>query len=315
MKPIAIRVRLCPFSHTPGLRCLIPSTTHVIQCFPALIRVAGQELPLEVDGAVEQFTVVQDLERRCVTLFSRSYHVHILPTLEVVSTKHPQTLPVEQPRYCFGTHRKQQWERIRAQCDLTVLFPIWMRLGGLLQLPQVEIDDRGVFGLLGECTSALANHRPEHIFPAFRKLFLAGFHELMLPRSEDTDYQGILPLNTPVSTTPPLYLLTEGAALIRSLFLEQMNEELVLLPNLPPELFAGRIVGERWQLGTFDCIWSKKRLLGVILHAEREGELSLRLPHIYTRYRVTASKQRRWIPCGTRLAIEKGERYLLDCFE
>ena len=92
---LSIAERLRPFSHQPGTLCLIPGTTFVVEAFPALVRIrefSGEllkELPVDVSGPPEQFTVMQDLERGCVTLFSEQYHFHILPSLEIVFQKTP----------------------------------------------------------------------------------------------------------------------------------------------------------------------------------------------------------------------------------
>ncbi|MBS0623123.1 MAG: hypothetical protein JSS62_00710 [Verrucomicrobia bacterium] len=317
MKPIEIHERLRPFSHTPGIKCLIPSTCHQVQVFPTLVRLENQDIPLEAKGPLHNFTVVQDLERCCVTVFSEAYHFHILPNLQIVESKHPHSPFYQTARYSFGRHKKLQWERLRHSCDFAQLFPIWLRLGMLLTLPTCHIDSTGMFSLLAECEHEIAAHRPELILPAFHRLFLAGFGGMMVPRNQDEEYQGILSSQEGCSKTSALYLLTQGAELIRSLFLRSCGQELVILPHLPPELFAGRIVAERFDFGTLDMIWSKKQLKALSLHTSQSGELHLHFPAHLHSFRLKRFKQDRGrrVVCGTPLAIEANEHYVLDCFE
>jgi len=317
MKPIEIRARLYPFSHTPGVACLLPSTSHRVEVFPSLIRCGEHEWPLEVEGPSARFTVVQDLEHSCVTVFSESYHVHLLPDLTLVSGKRPKNTSVSLPRYHFGDHKKLEWERVKARCHMGEVFPLWLRLGQLLRLPHVPIDTSGMFSLLTKCEEVISEHKPERILPAFKKVFLAGFEGMMIPRNQDSEHQGILPSKAEISTTSPLYLLTWGAELIRSLFFRSYGQELVILPELPPELFAGRIVGETFTFGTCDIIWSKKELTALVLHAQTSGEIHLHFPPMWSSFRLKRGKHTHCqrIPCGTPLAIEAGEHYVLDCFE
>ena len=155
MSVIQIAKRLRPFSHEPGSCCQIPGTSYLVEAFPALVRIKEysgsviQEFPLQIQGPLKQFTVMQDLERGCVTLFSEQYHIHILPNLEVVHTKHPHLLPLShQERLSLGSHKKLDVDRMRRKNDIYALFPMWFKLGGLLKLPPRGGDERGMFSLL-----------------------------------------------------------------------------------------------------------------------------------------------------------------------
>src|SRR5689334_22585384 len=116
---ISIAERLKPFSHQPGAKCLLPESPYLVEAFPALVRIktlSGEiikEIPLPIEGPLEQFTLMQNLERGCVTLFSEAYYFHILPNLEVVFQKNPPLPPLKtEERLSLGSHKKQEWEAI-----------------------------------------------------------------------------------------------------------------------------------------------------------------------------------------------------------
>lgn len=313
---IKIAARLHPFSHSPRTRCLIPGTDILVEACPALIRVGKKEIILEIEGPLKNFTVMQDLERGCVTVFSEHYHFHILPSCEIVYTKNPHLPPLaNQERLSLGSHKKQEWEGIRKRLDFREIFPLWFRLGSLLKLPKREEEDKGIFTLIAGCREAILAHQPEKILPAFHKLFLAGFQDLMVPRLQDEEFQGILPHNTPLPESSPLYLLREGADLIRSLFFLSSGSEVALLPNLPPEFFAGRMTNLACPpYGELDIEWTKKEIRTLEFRATLDGELHLHFPSSMKNYRLRSSKRERGKrrSCGDPLEIKSGCRYLLD---
>lgn len=322
---ISIAGRLKPFSHHPGISCLIPTTPYLVEAFPALVRIkefSGElikEIALEIEGPLKQFTLVQDLERGCVTLFSEMYHFHVLPDLTISFQKNPPLPPIKiEERLSLGSHKKQEWEGMRRRCDFRELLPLWFRLGSLLDLPLRKGDDKGVFSLLKEVKAALYAHRPEKILPSLKKVFLAGFKQLFVPRAFDEDHQGILPLNTPLSEDSPLYLLSEGSQLIRSLFIMTKENEISILPNLPPELFAGRMLHlECPKYGTIDLEWSKKTIRRVHFHALADAEVLLHFPSPLSQFRVrqTLQDKGKRLSCGDCLEIKSGSHYLLDRFQ
>lgn len=320
---IEIKERLRPFSHLPGTRCLIPGTEYIVEAFPALIRIYEKEelvkvLPLEIEGPLKQFTVMQDLERGCVVVFSERYHFQILPDLEIVTTKHPHLPPLSnQERLSLGSHKKQDWNEIKKRGDFRDIFPLWFRLGSLLNLIPRAIPEEGIFSLIEEGKQALLAHQPEKLVPIFQKLYLAGFESLMVPRIKDTDYQGIVPLG-PLPQSSPLYLLTEGAILIRSMFLLSSGNEIAILPNLPPEFFAGRMLHLKCApYGELDLEWTKKMVRRVEFRAKQDGEIQFYFHPSIKTFRVRESKKDRGhhVTAGQPLAIKSGCSYLLDRFQ
>lgn len=321
---ITIAERLKPFSHVPGTSCLLPGTEYLVECFPTLIRIknfSGQvikEVTLDLQGPLREFTLMQDLERGCITLFSEFYRFHILPNLEVVFQKNPPLPPLKvEERLSLGSHKKQDWESIKKRCDFHEIFPLWLRLGSLLNLPPREGDDRGVFSLLKKVREASYAHHPEGILPAFEQLFRAAFGKMFVPRASDEDHQGIL-TSTEKSDDSPLYLLTEGAEIIRSLFFLASENEFSLLPNLPPEFSEGRMLHLNCSLyGKANLEWSKKMIKKVHFKAEREGEIIFHFPPDIRRFRLREALQEKgiFLAAGESLEIKSGCHYLLDQFQ
>src|ERR1700733_2465734 len=322
---ITIAGRLKPFSHHPKTLCLIPGSQYIVEAFPTLIRIksfAGiivKEVLLEDPGPLRQFTVMQDLERGCVTLFSEQYCLHVLPNLDVALQKNPPLPPLAiKERLSLGSHKKQEWEQIKRRCDFREIFPLWLRLGSLLNLPPRKGDERGAFSLLQSVRAASYSHQPETILPAFERLFLSCFGHLLIPRAYDEDYQGFLSASEPYSEDSPLYLLTEGAEMIRSLFFIASENEISILPNLPPEFFAGRMTHLLCPpYGTVDLEWSKKTIKKVHFHAQNDGEMIFHFRSDIRRFRVRRDGRERGdlFSCGDSLAIKSGSHYLLDLFQ
>ena len=137
----------------------------------------------------------------------------------------------------------------------------------------------------------------------------------LTPRLEDTDYHGFtLP---PIQAADnPLALLSEGANLIRELFVSTREQELHLLPVLPPEFHCGRLVGTALGPLTLSLEWSKKLMRRMILTTETIGEWTLQFQKPLQSFRLRHSPRDRGqrLQCGSWLTFEPGVEYLLDRF-
>lgn len=322
---LSITSRLRPFSHQPKTECLIPGTEILVEAYPSLIRLKDfngkvfKEISLVIEGPLKQFTVMQDLERGCVTVFSEQYRFHVLPDGELSYAKNPGLPSLSnREKLSLGSHKKQEWEGIKKRGDFREIFPIWFRLGSLLNLPKRKEANTGIFSLIKKCHDVIESHQPEMILPAFNNLFLTGFHDIMVPRLWDDDFHGILPSDAPLAKGSPLYLLSEGAALIRSLFFVSSDNELAILPNLPPQFFAGRILNLKCPpYGELDLEWSKKVIRRLEFRAHRDGEIYFHFRSPLRSYRVRQSKHEkgRMYACGDSLKVRPGMCYFLDRFQ
>lgn len=321
---ISISERLRPFSHTPGTRCLIPGTSFSVEAFPALLRIHSfdgkvvKEIDLEIDRRLDQFTIFQDLERGCVTVLSELYHIHILPTLEVSFKKHPPLPPFKVvERLSLGSNKKQEWDAIKKRCDFREIFPLWYRLGASLDLPLKNHENLGMFTLITKIKEAIFSHRPETILDHFKSLFLAGFGHMLMPREFDDEHQGILPERLSAGSTP-LYLLSEGSALIRSLFMTAEKNECCILPNLPPAFFSGRWMNlALMPYGVVHLEWSKKMIRRLHFEAHSTGEVLFHFSPDVRQFRLRTDLRDKGkiYTCGDSLEIKSGSHYLLDQFQ
>jgi hypothetical protein len=314
------------FSHKPGICCLIPGSPFEAEIFPALIRfydLRGNERLLlkeqefTINGPLKSFTVLQDLERGCLSVWGDGLCYHVLPDLSIVHGKKiplgPQAFP---ERFSCGIHKKQEWEKIVERRQFEEIFPYWFLLGN--QLPPLKpLHCRtGIFALLDACKEEIEKKTPETIFSCFERLFLAGFRGMLVPRLKDEEYQGIIK-TTVLPEESPLHLLKEGAGLIRSLYLQVNDEKISLLPFLPPQCHAGRFLRIQIPDGELDIEWSKKKIRRCILRSQQERTWQLQIPSVHQGFRLRTSMKDKgkWMSRGEGLEIKSGGIYLLDRFQ
>lgn len=278
---IKIGQRLRPFSHLPGVYCLLPGTCYRLQLFPTRLFVDDiseafpkrvKELKFDRKGPVPDFTVLQDIERAEVACFGHAQdgYFHTLEKGNLVQG-------VE--RLSLGSHKKLDLALMQRRIDFKEIFPIWFQLGQMLPV----LEDKqfaGTLALLGACQEAIISNHPETILASFEKVYRAGFEGIFSPRLQDEQYQGIDVGPISSDNGSPLWLLKRGAELIRSLFVSQVDNVIHLLPALPPQFHSGRLLGVKLKgIGTLDLEWSKKEVRRCIIHCEQAGELFLSLKH------------------------------------
>jgi hypothetical protein len=351
---IDIAQRLRPFSHTPGSCCLLPGTPFMVEVFPSLIRlydlnapspVLRAELPVNIEGPVDEFTITLDLEKAWITVQGRSvagffrYRIlscgilaikspvgalfpegaFLLPLIEKEQIFSLAPLPTD--RLSLGNHKAQDWDLVKRRLDLAEVFPVWVRLAQLM-LPQKPVKPRqGTATLLTVCEDAIAMGRPEQIVPVFKKLFVAAFHHLLVPRFHDDQHQGIVrSVDMDSLVGSPLLLLQEGAEIIRRLFIDIQSDHVSILPALPPEFHCGRWLHISLpRRGLLDMEWSKKTIRRVIFHATDEGqqrEAMFRFPSGVKSFRLRCGPQDRGqrLQINTSFSYEAGQQYFLDSF-
>lgn len=336
---IKIRERLHPFSHLPGISCLIPKSRLIVQVFPTLLRFSnGEEILLELQGPVQGFTVEQDLEKGRIAVYGRASQGYFRYWIEqeekaisVRFDKFPifkedylipqamEKIPLSKERLSLGMHKTQNWELIRQRSDLKEIFPIWLRLGNLLPELSEATKDVGMLQLLKKCEEKIAAKEKKTVAQSFLNLFLAGFSDMLVPRLEDTQFQGLVPQGefSPAECSP-LLLLKKGASCIRSLFFQEDQDLFFLLPCLPVEFNCGRYLGLTTLAGDeLDLEWSKKTLRQVVLHPKHSRPVKFALQKSLKSFRVRTSLQDR----GQRheaeesLMVTAGTLLLFDRFQ
>ncbi len=318
---------------------------------------ASLHVHLHLDGPVENFTLEQDLERGEVHLFGQSvkgyFRLRILRTekgIEILFERTPSegiacsipelkkqvrmqnkqqlllSLDKEHPlpeapqeRLSLGMHKAQDWDLVCRRLEMTEVLPVWMRLAGFI--PEIADDPRtdGTLQLLQQCEEILASDKKTEIIPALKRAFLAGFSGILVPRLEDDQFQGIVPTGLKIPTNlSPLLLLKRGKELIRSLFFQEKEGKISLLPHLPPELFAGRFTGIKRENGDqIDLEWSKKLLRRVIFRSAETQTLNLVLQKSIRRFRLRHDERKRGLTIqhGDQITLQAGEKVYLDRFE
>lgn len=317
---------LLPYSHLKVQ--IFPTRVHF-----SLFEEILFSLTWDIQGPVKDFTVEMDLEQQQIVVFGMAttgyfrYRLKrqndgigvivdklVQKTINCDLSHHNQTyhlargdilliprvfveqLPViSHERLSLGMHTVQDWPRIKSRLDFKEIFPIWMRLGQVTPHLPHTLSTKGNFSLLDTCHRIVNEDRKQEVIPAFKQLFLAAFESLCIPRLYDTDYQGILPVEQPETIDPsPITLLTQGAALIRSLFFQESHEVLSLLPCIPPDFHAGRLVEVHTLLGDrLDFEWSKKQLRSVILRPHSERRMFFKISQHIRTCRVRSSLKER----------------------
>lgn len=346
---ITIAQRLYPFSHEPGICCLLPKTSWQVQVFPTLLRFKNignplgkaWELPLKLKGPVKNFTVCQDLEKCQITVFGHTLEgyvrYHLRRELEGVVldfekapsffiAQERQLLPLAcdlpfentfQERLSLGCHKSQDWMLVKRRSDMSEIFPFWLRLSQVIPRPAFSIfEPRGLFSLLDACRQAVVLLDKNVVASLFTDFFHAVFQGILSPQTKDEKFLGLVD-DVEISCSP-LVLLHESADLIRSLFIQENEESLSLLPCLPTEFHAGRMTQLQLQNGDrIEIEWSKKLLKKVIWHPARDRIYRLKLQRSLKSFRMRNCLKER----GTRVLSEQslelhaGKVLYLDRFE
>ncbi len=219
-------------------------------------------------------------------------------------------------RLSLGYHKAQDWTMMRRRGDLGEIMPLWFRLGGGLSCPSDPILG-GTAALLRNCRQAILEEDRLNILKAFMAVFLAGFEGVLSPRLTDTQYQGFhLPQLERLSGLSPLVLLSEGARLIRSLFVQAQDNKIAILPVLPVEFHCGRLVGVNCRgLNDLAMEWSKKTIRRVSFRSTDEGKILFAFKNVNSfRLRHNKSDRGKRISCGEFLFLEKNSEYFMDNF-
>jgi hypothetical protein len=297
---IEISARLKPFCHRLGTSCVIPGTCLQLQAFPTLLRytdlLVGKSWDEKLDwkGPVEGFTIQLDLEKGGIEVFGKT--AQGFRRVKVSENRPPQALE----RLSLGKHTKLDWELVCRRMSVEELVPVLFLLGQLT--PTAE----GTTPIL----KFLEFSNKQEVVKQLTLFFKAGFHGLMAPRLQDEELQGIVE-EGPTSGSP-LVLLSQGYKAVRSLFFIE-QDGFSLLPNLPPEFHAGRLVNIRTTHGDLISIeWSKKQLKKVIIHPAETREVMLTTQKFLTRFRIN---KRLKADIKNPLLLVAGKTLFLDRFE
>lgn len=317
---LKIAQRLRPYSHVPGAACLIPGTLSRLRAYPTRLEIDGTVFPLPLTGPVQEFTLQQDLEKHCVFVFGRAPEGYFRLRIEGKEGSialHSEKGPLEGDelriqgtfvpkapfeRLSLGSHKALDWDLVQRRADPKDWLPVLFCLGQ--KIPPLSPQP-----LLG--TARLLDLPKERLLldSALENFFKAAFHEILVPRLKDDQYQGLSPDES--ASGHPAYLLQEGYQQIRSLFFSQNERRLAFLPRLPLSADAGRLLSIKAPgIGEIDFEWSKNLLRRVWIRPDTTGEIILELQKEIRSFRAYRKKQKATEP----LLLEKGKFLYLDQF-
>lgn len=293
---INIATKLRPFSHQPGICCLIPYTTWEVRIFPTKLffsdLASEKRKEISISRKGQRFTVVDDLERGRIEILGG---VRTFITAEAYDFLKKVELPVSQKRLSLGCHKKQDWELIQRRSEMGEIFPFWVRMAQLI--PSMPLPSIGTAQLLAEGKLDLT--------------FKAAFQGILCPRLRDENYLGLIPDVKIPSGVSPLGIIHEGARQIERLFFYEEDGVLHFLPKLPKELHAGRFIYLTTEAGDeIDMEWSKKELKKVVIRARSNRQVHLHLQSHIRRYRLQKTIYNRDQP----LELQAGKTLFLDRF-
>lgn len=328
--------------------------------FSSLANASEQiDLKLSIPGPMDGFTAEMDLERGVILVFGMTaqgylrYQIQRHPDgISLVFEKLPKggitcfyvqkgicyemkekqalllpvakesSLPsVPQERLSLGMHKAQDWDLICRRKDLKEVFPLWLRLGQMTPNMLQEIPSMGTFRLLLDCKEAIEKKETLRVIPLFEQLFQTAFSGICVPRLFDEKHQGILPDDSVPTTLSPLAILTLGSQLIRSLFFQETEGGLKILPFLPSAFAAGRfvdIITEKGEKISFE--WAKHRLNKMVLHTAAARSVVLQFPKQTRSLRLRTARTEKGKVIAVNdgyaeLALKANQVLFLDRFE
>ncbi len=355
---LTIAQRLHPFSHQNGTKFLLPQTSFCVQVYPTRLEftdLEGREAPffiaLDFTGPIVDFTAELDLEQGVLRIFGTTQkgymryflfarkdgiqlklekapgeqvmcHLSSSPAAFCLTKGESLLIPMllrdadgkkREERLSLGMHKAQNWELVRRRSDFKEIFPVWLALGRWVPATEAE----GNYFLLEECRKNIETKNKAELLGSFQKLFLAAFDGVLVPRLVDKEHQGIVQQTQ--LDLPPLPLLTRGASLIRSLFVQEIAGKIAILPCLPAEFHCGRMTGVQIGDLSLDFEWSKKSLRSLRIVSPLDAEMCLSLKTIRScrlRYGRGISKKAAIASDGSLiLSLSPNQPAFLDRFE
>lgn len=235
---LTISQRFYPYSHKSGTLCLLPGTHLACKVFVSRVELYdySKELPSLIEtldmshfGPLDKFLVQQDLEHGKIVVSGFSSEGFIRYPLAYQPTL------TSRERLFLGVDKSQEWQQVVRRMDMREIVPYLYMLAQ--SVPDCALEEETGPSLIRDLQDA----RPSEVEAALEALFKAGFSDLLVPRLIDTDYHGYKKPIVSVTNKSPLYLLKVLYPLLRSLFIEERDGLLHILPKLPPKWVSGTL--------------------------------------------------------------------------
>lgn len=215
------------------------------------------------------------------------------------------------PRLLLGCNKAPNWDRIMDHPTMEEVLPFWYTLAS----PNAEASFEPSSSLFGSIVEAINKHKTLEILSAFETFFRVAIDGFFAPKRIDDRFFGypfpILPDEISLSAVHPSI-----CTMIRSLFLQESGNIIDILPCLPKELVSGRLLHETLTSGhRIDIEWRKSGVRRILLHATKDGAITIKAQAATATLRPIQSKARkRVVKIGDTIEVEEGKSYLLDNF-
>lgn len=277
------------------------------------------DILLDIKGPVKNFTISQNLEKCFVEVSGVSnegYFRYILAVegnkINLVLFKIPKksinisingknnnsykksdvlSFPIKRikendsfEKLFLGMNKKLDIEKIAFREDLKEILPIWFNLSQTV--PSLDEKIVGTCNLLKDLKEAIENKKD--IKMPFIKAYKACFYDIFVPRLIDDQYQGIYDVDEKIpSDSSSFVILTYAKHIIRSMFFEQNDNTLKILPFLFKDFHSGRFLNIYCKdIGSVDIEWSKKLIRRMVLRAKKDTNIKLVLQPAIKNFRV-----------------------------
>lgn len=280
---IFIKQRYKPFTHTPGVKVLLPGTKEPLQIYPTTFKSDG----------VEGFTVMLDLEKGNIVVFGKQFKHTI---------SNPKKVLLE--RISFGVHKKQEWEGVAKRCNVEEFLPLWYHVSQWYD-EDVTLPKNSLLESCFKTTDRI------ELTKTLEQLFHTGFSNLFFPESIDLGRRGFKqePLGKGVD---PTLLLSLGKKLIRSFFFKNESDRFYFLSFVPKGIHCGRFLNIQETDVRMDFEWTKHLPRRLVLDLKRDKKITFIFPSEIKEFRIKNLNKR--YPNGSEITLLPGQ-YLFDQFK
>lgn len=339
-----------PFSHVPGIQGWLVGSNLYAQFFPTaffMYDVSGAQkasITFSLTGPVAEWTVFFDMLRQKTTvqgvspsgffrfellveqkgIFLKSLKSDLSGKCngkQCVFEKKKKFVLVEGdfsfprfkgPQLLLGMNKDPNLDRILLHPNMLEILPLWYQMA----MPKKRMLD--ATSLLGSLSGLIEEKKRLQVIEKCMQFFTAGFSGFFVPKKEDTLFLGyqepLLPKDFVVADVHEMCV-----ALIRSLFLEEKENSLSLLPCLPKECVCGHLLREKLLSGSqISLEWRKGMLRRALIHPVQDETISLVLQHGIKSFCLTVlgspHPRKITLQADSPLELKQGKRYLLDNF-
>ena len=308
----------------------------------------------DIENAYKDFTVIQDLERRKVIVFLKSSRGYLRYQLEHIGEeilftvlksesglsftlnegdskdllvlKENETLsfPVAQEavaislleKLSFGDHKKQDWQEIEKRDNPQEYLPFWYYLGQMVPNSNQSVEE-GSVKYLSLIEKDISAKEKAKALERLKHVFKGGFKGLMVPLLHDEKHLGLFEKSCCSSSPKALPLLSLGYRYIREFFIQSAQDRLTVMPCLPKDFHAGRLINVSEKDLKIDIEWSKKLLKKLKITAEKTVTVKLCFQTALKSCRLKTSKLHlgKTFNNGDLIELVQGVTYLFDNFK